>query len=353
MPYLCQLEPDVLLEQFLAHPPVDFATEHAPGSMPTFRAPFDLLTTADEGLRRRITALPLYRMWGRWLRWRTRFAGCTVTEYTPLPAQLPPAELARELKRRHGREGALFIVKDIAHDSPLLDGAANAHANAFASACESLGFVVLEGLPLAWVPIDFASEDDYLARRSAARRKDIRRKLKARAGLDIDLVPTGAPCFGDPECLASFYALYRAVHAQSEIHFDLLSEAFFRGVLQSADGGGVVFCYRHAGELIGWNLCYEFGGKLVDKYVGFAYPQARKHNLYVVSWMHNLAYARSRGLSHYVAGWTDPVIKGQLGARFTSTRHAVYVRNPVLRVLLRRMAHRFESEPASAAKADA
>jgi len=70
-----------------------------------------------------------------------------------------------------------------------------------------------------------------------------------------------------------------------------------------------------------------------------------QHNLYVVSWMENLAYAHRHGLSHYVAGWTDSEIKRQLGARFCTTRHAVYVRNPLLRALLRRLAHRFESAP--------
>lgn len=344
MPFISQLEPESLLAQFLAHPPQGFSAALSPSGMPTFEAPFDLLTTADDALRRWVTGLPLYRRWGRLLRWRTRFAGCTVTEYAPLPGQVPPEALARELKATFGREHALLIVKDIAHDSPLLDEAANAHAAAFAEACAAQGFVLLEGMPLAWVPIDFDSIDDYLGRLSASRRKDIRRKLRARQGLQIEAVPTGA-AFTDEALLAHCYALYRNVHAQSEIHFDLLSEDFFRAVLQDECSGGIVFTYRHAGELIGWNLCYEYGGKLVDKYVGFAYPQAREHNLYFVSWVHNLEHARMRGLSHYVAGWTDASIKRYLGATLTLTRHAVYLRNPLLRLLLRRLARYFESDP--------
>ena len=65
--------------------------------------------------------------------------------------------------------------------------------------------------------------------------------------------------------------------------------------------------------------------------------------------MENLAHARRRGLSHYVAGWTDAAVKRQLGARFSVTRHAVYVRNPLLRAVFRRIAHRFENEPAQPA----
>ena len=344
MPFISQLEPDALLAHFMAQPPTGFAVQLSPQGMPSFVAPFDLLTTADDALRRRVTGLPLYRWWGRLLRWRTRFAGTTVSEYAPLPADVAPQALAQGLKAAYGRECRLFIVKDIAQDSPLLGGTDNAYAKAFADACHRAGFVLLEGQALAWVPIDFDSIDGYLARLSSGRRKNIRRKLRSQVGLEIERVPAGDARFDDEATLASFQALFDNVYAQSEVHFDRLTAAFFREVLRDGDSGGVVFVYRHAGQMIGWNLCYEHGGKLIDKYVGFAYPQAREHNLYFVSWMHNLDYARQRGLSHYVAGWTDPEVKSFLGARMTFTRHAVYARNPLVRAMLRRLGSHFESD---------
>jgi predicted N-acyltransferase len=344
MPFISQLEPDALLTAFMAQPPIGFTAGHSPQGMPGFVAPFDLLTTADDGLRTRVAALPLYRRWSRLLRWRTRFAGSTVTEYAPLPPDVPPAELAKSLKAAWGRECKLLIVKDIAQDSPLLAAAENAYARAFAEACEAEGFVLLEGQALAWVPIDFASDDEYLAKLSYSRRKNIRRKLRSRADLEIEAVRTGDARFRDEATLAAYYALFDNVYAQSEIHFDRLSLDYFRLLLQDGSSGGVVFVYRQEGKLIGWNLCYEHGGKLIDKYIGFAYPEAREHNLYFVSWMHNLGYARERGLTHYVAGWTDPEVKSFLGASMTFTRHAVYARNPILRALLRKLGGHFESD---------
>ena len=83
---------------------------------------------------------------------------------------------------------------------------------------------------------------------------------------------------------------------------------------------------------------------LIDKYVGFAYPEARHHDLYTISWFQNLAYALEQGFRYYVAGWTDPEIKRHLGARFTFTMHAVYVRNPVVRTVLRPLKPLFESD---------
>lgn len=339
-----QLEPDGLIAQFMLHPPNDFHTFRATCGAPAFAAKFDLLTTADAGLRRLMARLPLHRYWSRLLRPRTCFIGTTVSEYALLPRVSAADVLASALVHEHARDYPLLIVKDIPHHSPLLDADANAYSDAFAVACERAGWVLLQGQALAYVPVDFASTDEYLARLSSGRRRDIRRKLRARSELAIETLPTGDPLFADAAMLDEFYALYLNVYAQSEIHFDQLSAEFFHALLQDPDSGGVVFVYRHQGRLIGYNICFVAHGNLLDKYVGFVYPDARRHNLYFVSWMHNLDYARAHGLAYYIAGWTDPEIKAYLGASFTFTRHAVYVRNPVLRALLRRIGGRFEND---------
>lgn len=346
------LEPPALIRHFLAHPPQDFVALATPSGAPAFVARFDLLTTADDALRRRISALPLYRLWGRLLRPRTCFVGTTVSEYALVPIGADADALVAEWLAAARRQPFL-IVKDIPHESPLLDRASNASARELAAACERHGFVLLEGQALAWVPIDFESADDYLARLSAARRKDIRRKLRARAELEIEELPTGDAYFADPAVREAFYALYLNVYRQSEIHFDLLTREFFDAVLQDRALDGIVFVYRDGGRVIGWNLCFVVGETLVDKYVGFDYPAARERNLYFVSWMHNLEFARRRELACYVAGWTDPAIKAYLGARFTFTRHAVRPRSRLLRAVLRRFAGHFESDRAWADGKDA
>ena len=347
------LEPPALVRHFLAHPPQDFCALITPSGTPAFIARFDLLTTADEALRRRVTALPLYAAWGRLLRPRTCFIGTTVSEYALLPSGADADALVEEWVTQYARRHPFLIVKDIPQASPLLDRASNASACALAAACERAGFVLLEGQALAWVPIDFESNDDYLAQLSSGRRKDIRRKLRARADLEIDEIATGDARFADAALRAAFYALYLQVFQQSEIHFDRLTPAFFDALLQDASSGGVVFVYRRAARMIGWNLCFVVGDALVDKYVGFDYPAAREQNLYFVSWMHNLDHARRRGLACYIAGWTDPQIKAYLGARFTFTRHAVRPRNALVRAALRRLAGHFESDRAWADQAAA
>lgn len=342
--YLNLLEPVALVRQFLAHPPEGFDAFRSAEGVPAFATRFNLLTTAEDTVRRRIMALPLYRHWQRLLSPRTCFVGTTVSEYALFPAGLAGDRLVSAIKAQYTSKYPFLIVKDVPQASPLLDATSNAYALEVEQACKSAGFVMVEGQALAYVPMDFASIDDYIARLSSGRRRDIRRKLRSRGELAIESVPLGAERFQNSRVLDEYYALYLNVFRQSEVHFDLLSPAFFRDVLQDASTGGVSFEYRHQGALIGYNLCFVADGKLIDKYVGFRYPEARDLNLYFVSWFHNLAYALERGLTHYVAGWTDPEIKAYLGASFTLTRHAVYVRNAVLRSILRRFTAWFERD---------
>jgi hypothetical protein len=350
-PWANLLEPAALAMLFEQHPPQGFVPLRAGAGVPAtpaFLAPFDLLTTADDALLLRLRRLPLFARWRGLLRWRTAFVGTTVTEYALLPRGADATALAAAWRRDWGRGQALLIVKDLPQASPLLDAADNAQADAVAAACAAQGYVLLQGQALAYVPIDFASVDDYLARLSGSRRKNLRRKLKSLRALRVERRATGDAAFADEAVVDAYYALYEAVYAQSEVHFDKLGRAYFAAVLRDAGNGGIVFEYRLQGAadgpLIGWNLCFESSGMLIDKSIGLAYPAAREHNLYFVSWMVNLGYALERDLSHYVAGWTDPQVKAQLGARFSFTRHAVYVRNPLLRALARRIAGRFEAD---------
>ncbi|WP_109016349.1 GNAT family N-acetyltransferase [Novimethylophilus kurashikiensis] len=337
------IEPPRLIDHFLNQPPEGFRAWTLAHGIPAFSAPFDLLTTMEPADRRKLEALPFSKVWRRWLVPHTCFVGATCTEYSPLP-DVEASEFLSDLLERALPNHSFVIVKDIPTESVLVGEAAFKRSQALLQRCGEHGFVQVEGQALAYVSMDFSSIEEYLGRLSKSRRKDLNRKLKKQEQLQIEIVPTGDPRFFEPEILARFYDLYLQVYRQSEIHFDLLTPSFFQALLQDAATGGVVFLYHAENELIGYNLCFVHDNKLLDKYVGFQYPQARDYNLYMVSWFVNLQYALDHGLSHYVAGWTDPEIKRNLGASFTLTQHAVHVRNPIIRNALRPFKRFFEAD---------
>lgn len=346
MRYLNGLEPPGLVKHFLLHPPQDFAAFATSSGIPAFSANFDLLTTVDAGAKAFLARLPAAAWLRRRLTWPTLFVGATVTEYLPWPDGVDAAFLVSELLTFWTKRSRLLILKDIPVASPLLPSIERDAAADLLATCRQRGFIPVAGQALAYVEVNFASTEEYLNRLSPSRRKNIRRKLRSRSNLRVEVVETGNAMFFDHEFLDRLHALYEEVYAQSELHFDKLTAAFFAAVFQDASLNGRVFLYFHGAELIGFNLCFIHGGMLVDKFVGFHYPDARQHNLYFVSWVENLEFARCHGLTHYVAGWTDPQIKAYLGAQFTFTQHAVYVRNPVLRFVLKRLSRHFESDRA-------
>lgn len=329
---------------FHEHPPVGFACATDDTGLPLFFTDFDLLTTLDQTARDRLAKIPCSAALAGTLKFATCFAGTTVTEYVPLPGGASPDALLDGLLLRQGRKQSLTIIKDLPDASPLLSMDDNAYADRLALAAVERGFIQVEGQALAYLPLDFGSLEGYFAKLSPGRRKDLRRKMKTRETIDVEILRIGDSRFTNKEFQDELYAMYLEVYEQSQIHFDLLSPAFFAALLSSPEIEGVVVCYWHRGVLAGYNICLIHNGLFIDKYIGFRYPLARELNLYFVSWLENLEIAMRSGCSTYVAGWTDPEVKAALGARFTFTRHLVWVRNPVLRRILYPLRHFFESD---------
>lgn len=349
-PYLNLLEPASLIQSFLDHPPLGFASLKV-GGAPAFVASFDLSTTLDGALKTVLGRFANFGPLGRILKPITLFGGTTVSEYMLSPTPLdPPSLVASFLAEFRERDLGFLILKDIPLRSPLLSEQENRASADLLEHCRQNGFHIVAGQALAFVPVDFESVDGYFERLSRARRKDFRRKLRAAAAVEIEDTPIGDPRFDDDRVTATFYELYRNVYRQSSIHFDELSLEFFTDILRNRRCRGVVFTYRRQNRLIGYNICFIHRNHLVDKYVGFLYPEARDANLYFLSWFHNLEYALKHGLGFYIAGWTDPEVKASLGASFTFTHHAVHLRSAVLNYAMKRAKPLFESDQNWASK---
>jgi len=342
--YVNQLEPAGLIAAFAMYPPDGFDVRIAENGLPLFTTRFDLLTTVDPALRRRLASLPDFLGWRKWLTLETCFIGATPSEYACLPRHQEPAALLEWIETHCSDKQPLTIIKDLPVASPLLSAADNDYSRRLIAAAEKRGFFSVEGQALAVVAIDFATTDEFLARMSRSRRRNLRRKLRSRDELRIEVLPCGDVRLEDSQWRAQLYEFYLSVWRQSEIHFDLLTPEFFDHLLLDEHSSGKLFCYWYEDRLVGFNLCYQYQGRLVDKYIGFDYSLALDFNLYFVSWFVNLDYAIEQGLQEYVAGWTDPEVKASLGASFTYTRHLVRVRNPLLRGTLRYLRHFFEDD---------
>lgn len=332
----------MLIESFRKNPPEGFSSIRVDVEdeyVPAFRIRFDLLTTLNGRMKEILSRLGFLLP-----KPKTMFLGTTVSEYSIFPLRATPESLAGAAFDSFSRQGdSLLIIKDVPLDSPLLSEEDNRYSSRLLDVLRAKKFMIVEGEALAYVPIRYESIGEFLSTFSASRRKDFKRKLRSRDSLAVDHVMCGSDAVTE-SFVDEFYSLYENVYNDSEVHFDKLSRNFFSDVLKDPSNGGIVFVYKNEGRVIGCNLAFVIGDKLVDKYIGFRYPESHEFNLYFVSWFYNIEFCINRGLKFFVAGWTDPKIKKYLGADFTLTHHAVYVKNPVFRLLLRSVKGLFESD---------
>ena len=342
MKYNHQLEPSKIYGAFTANIPDGFETvtvAECGKTIPAFKAKFDLLLTTDKRLKKILSPLSFLIP-----KPKTMFVGTTVSEYSVYPAEIPAHKACDAIKDIFSESKCvLLIAKDIPLNSPLLSANENEFSKNLISKFEEKKFIIVQGEALAFVPVTFASVDEFMQKFSKSRKKDFRRKLKSLSEIAIDEVKTGDDFFTD-KIIDELYALFLKVYNDSETHFDLLPLNFFKEVLKDNSLNGIVFIYRREDRIISFNLCFIYNNYLVDKYIGLSYPESHEYNIYFVSWFRNLEYCIKNGLSNYIAGWTDPKIKSYLGADFTYTYHAVYVKNPLLRMFLGKIKRLFEAD---------
>ncbi|MDB5457982.1 MAG: hypothetical protein JWP92_3567 [Caulobacter sp.] len=243
-----------------------------------------------------------------------------------LPAEDRPAVLAaliQAFERDAARaECPLMGVKD----------AAFAQAELWSRALARAGYSAVPGQAIADLVIDFPDVDAYLARLSSGVRRDMCRKLRARAGVRVELRATLGPD------LPRAMALYHQTLARAAARLETLTPAFFAQVAARMPGRAVFALYYVGDDLLAFNLLLEDGEVLLDKFFCMEAERGRAHNLYFLSWFHNLELCLRRGLKRYQSGQANLADKLRLGSRLTPAAMYFRHRNGLLNGALRALA---------------
>ena len=342
MKFISQLEPTELIESFHENPPEDFISikiDVDGNDLHAFSMKFRILTTVNKRVKNILKYVEFLIPKPKLL-----FVGTTVSEYSIYPKGVDAKNVCNAILKKFSEiKSFVLVVKDIAMESPILDMEDNLFTNELINSLKEKNFEIIYGEALAFIHIDFKSIDEFINRFSKSRKKTFKRKLRSMSDLTIDQIHTGDEFF-DEENIQHFYDLYLNVYNGSSIHFDKLTLSFFRSVLQSSNSGGVVFVYKHNDKIIGYTINFKTGNYFNYKYIGQVYPDSRNFNLYYVSWFYHLDYCIKNNIKVYIAGWTDPEIKSFLGSEFTFTFHAIYISNPIIRFIFKKMKFIFESD---------
>jgi Peptidogalycan biosysnthesis/recognition len=273
---------------------------------PAFVTDYQLDTTVQGGLRRLTKAVS--RRLPRLLRIPMLALGSPVTERCRVGfepdaagdrrAAWLDAILARMESFAAEHRLGMLAVKDAVADEPL-----------WQRVCPRHGLRALPGLPGATLDVSaWRDVDGYLGSLGHATRKDLRRKRRAAAGLEIAWRTDLAGVIDD------VVRLYRATLENSQLSFEELTPAYFENVLSGMPGRAFCVTYSESGVLLAFNLVLCGEGRLLDKFFGMDYAARNRYNLYHASWLENVRYCIERGLRTYESGQGLQREKARLGS---------------------------------------
>lgn len=301
---------------------------------PLFATPFNMGLAMSDGAREQLQRLQKH--WPGLLVFKTLFCGAPTSEKgaigihpdfarDPALFELFDQALLEQARRR----GSFMIVFKDFMDADLEPLAP----------LKARGYFIGDSLPTATLDIAFDSTEAYLATLSTGTRKDVKRKLKA-TDKDGRLEIEAARDIG--HCIGEAYQLYRNVHDNGPMHFELLTPAYFLNFARDLPDQAVYFLYwlkDGAGRrLVGMNFCLQFQDRLVDKFIGMDYAVSRDLNLYFVSFINNVRWCIDHGLKTYVLSQGGYPVKIRLGAQLVPLRTMTRMVNPVVNWFANRFA---------------
>jgi Peptidogalycan biosysnthesis/recognition len=274
-------------------------------------------------------AAAIRRIWPRFLHLRTMMVGCAAGEghvdeaggaFGTMPLLADHiTDLARDLGAH------LVVLKEFP-----------AKYRSALRCFEEKGFKRIPSLPMTSLGIDFASFDDFMAKKlSAKTRRDLRRKLRAaeNAGPIVMAVTRDVTPMID-----EIYPLYLQVLRRSKLGFEKLTPQFFCRLGQTMPDKARFFLWRQNGRLIAFALCLVEGNEVFGEYLGLDYEIALDLHLYhrvtrdVINWAIANGYKtfRSGGLNY------DPKLhlRHVLDPLDLYIRHTSPVLNRILKLVL-------------------
>jgi predicted N-acyltransferase len=253
---------------------------------------------------------------------------------TGLDAEGRAAALASLLELLHAegrrRKGTVLALKSLAGADPALDGVLQAR-----------GYGRVTSVPVAMLPLPFATFDAYLDSLPRKMGAYLRRKRQSADRLRIEYRES-ADGLQD-----SILGLYQATLAQSGVgygDFDRLPPHLIGRLLTRLGAGAQLMLCWHGNELVSFQVFLVGRRRIVAYKIGMRYPQARELNLYFVNWLEMIAFAIRHSIPEIEMGATTYAAKLLFGGHLERRYLHFRFRRPISNRLSRPFHHYFDFE---------
>ncbi len=178
-------------------------------------------------------------------------------------------------------------------------------------AIAAAGFSRIASLPVCVLELPYKSEGEYINSLSANNRSTLRRKLKTRNKVEVEITRsiTGLE--------QEIFELYEETRKNSRFDygdFEQLSPDYFRRVMEGLGERAACMLLRVEGRLLAYKLMFIEKDRIIDKFWGMRYPIGRDYNLFFVAWAEGVKFAITHGAKRFQSGQTAYAQKVKLGS---------------------------------------
>lgn len=198
------------------------------------------------------------------------------------------------------------------------------------------GLFPMVSFPGTVVALPSREKEDYFASLKGSRRRLLKKKLRRSA----ESVAVTAEVLQRPDAatLDEIFALFWQTYEKSETKFERLNRRFFESVAARPVSHFVTLRDQGDGRMIAFMLCFEVGGRIINKFIGLDYSRPKEWMLYFRLWDAAVDWALARGCSSIQSGQTGYAPKIEMGHDLVSLTNYCRHRNFLIHRIYRHVA---------------
>jgi predicted N-acyltransferase len=192
--------------------------------------------------------------------------------------------------------------------------------------------------PNAVVTFPTSRKEDYFAMLKSSRRNKLKKKIRlSKERVDVKIEVIQGP---DDRALDEIFSLFWQTYERSATKFETLNRKFFALIAAKPVAHFVVLREQRSGEMIAFMLCFDLGGRVINKFIGIDYARPRAYFLYFRLWDAAVDWALSRGAASIQSGQTAYEAKIEIGHALVALVNYGLHRNPLIHRIYSAVAER-------------
>jgi len=172
------------------------------------------------------------------------------------------------------------------------------------------------------------AKEDFFAAMKGSRRRQLKKKLRLSA--EQVTVDTAAIQHPQGPVLDEIFGLFEQTYARATTKFERLDRSFFEHMAALPQASFLTLREAATGDMLAFMLCFDLGGRIINKYIGLDYTRPKEWSLYFRLWEAALDWSLARGATAIQSGQTGYAPKMEMGHRLVPLTNYCRHRNRLI-----------------------